>query len=379
LRRRCWLDRRKSALAGFAGLDADALWLRPLGLLRGAAAAAALAAGDALPLAGGSMGFALIEVLALRGGRLVTATVAPAALRGWAARQSTAVAERVASQLAAIAAKRPAWAGFALDRPLIMGILNITPDSFSDGGDFLDAASAVAAGRAMLGAGADIIDIGGESTRPGAAAISPDAEIARVAPVIAALAEAGAAVSIDTRHAAVMAAALAKGARIVNDISALSGDPASRDVVARAGAALVLMHMQGEPGTMQRDPVYANAPLDIAEYLASRIADCARAGIARERIVVDPGFGFGKNRAHNLELLERIGVFHALGTGILLGVSRKSTIGALSNVAEPKARLAGSLAGALHGIAQGVTILRVHDVDATRQAIAVWQGIATAT
>jgi dihydropteroate synthase len=177
----------------------------------------------------------------------------------------------------------------------------------------------------------------------------------------------------------VMAAGLTSGARIVNDITALTGDPAAAGIVARSDAALVLMHMQGEPRTMQRDPVYANAPLEIAAYLAARIADCAAAGIAPERIVVDPGFGFGKTVAHNLELLERFAVLHALGTGVLLGVSRKSTIGTVGKIAEPKDRLAGSLAGALYGLSQGANILRVHDVAETRQAIAVWQAIAAAT
>jgi dihydropteroate synthase len=367
------------ALAAFAGIAPAALWLRPLGLLRGAAAQAMVADGTALPLAGGPSAFASVEALALREGGLIAAAVTLLALRRWARSQGEAIADRVAGQLAALAARRGAWAGFALDRPLVMGVLNVTPDSFSDGGDFADPATAIAAGRAMLAAGADIVDIGGESTRPGAAPLSPEAEIARVAPVIAALAESGAVVSIDTRHAAVMAAALEKGARIVNDITALTGDPGGAAIVARSGAALVLMHMQGEPRTMQREPVYANAPLEVAAYLAQRLAACVAAGIARERVVVDPGFGFGKNRAHNLEILERIAVLHALGTGILLGVSRKSTIGALSNVAEPRERIAGSLAGALHGLSQGVHILRVHDVAATHQAIAVWQGIAGAT
>jgi dihydropteroate synthase len=367
------------ALAALAGIDAASLWLRPVGLLRGSVAEAAVGAGSALPLAGGPFAFALIEVLALRDGMLVAATSTLAALHGWAAAQRAAMAARVTGQLAALTAERPAWAGLSLDRPLVMGIVNVTPDSFSDGGDFSDAASAIAAGRAMLEAGADIIDIGGESTRPGAAPVPQEEEIARVVPVIAALAESGAVVSIDTRHPAVMAAALAKGARIVNDVSALTGDPASRAVVARAGAAVVLMHMKGEPATMQREPVYADAPIEVAEYLASRIADCAAAGIAADRIVVDPGIGFGKRKAHNLEILERVALLHALGCGLLLGVSRKSLIGALSNAAPPKERLPGSLAGALHGLSQGVQILRVHDVAATRQAIAIWQGIAQAT
>ncbi|HEX3499496.1 MAG TPA: dihydropteroate synthase [Stellaceae bacterium] len=368
-----------NSLAAFAGGAAPALWLRPLGLLRGEAAQATIASGEAVALAGGTLAFTLVEVLALSEGTLLSAVTSLAALRRWADAQEAVLAERVAGQLAALAAPRLPWAGFALDRPLIMGVLNVTPDSFSDGGDFSDPERAIAAGRAMLAAGADIIDIGGESTRPGAAPVSQESEIARVCPVIAALAETGAAVSIDTRHAAVMAAALEKGAGIVNDITALTGDPAAAATVARAGAALVLMHMQGEPRTMQREPRYANAPLEIAAYLAARIEECGAAGIAPERIVIDPGFGFGKTVAHNLELLERLALFHALGTGILLGVSRKSTIGKLSNVAEPKGRLAGSLAGALHGLSQGVNILRVHDVAETRQAVAVWQAIAAAT
>jgi dihydropteroate synthase len=367
------------ALAALAGVDAASLWLRPVGLLRGSAAGAAVEAGCALPLAGGNLAFALIEALALRDGMLVAAPSTLAALHGWAGTQGAAMTARVAGQLAALTAKRPAWAGLTLDRPLVMGIVNVTPDSFSDGGDFADPASAVAAGRAMLAAGADIIDIGGESTRPGAAPVPQEEEIGRVAPVIAALADSGAVVSIDTRHAAVMEAALAKGARIVNDVSALTGDPASRAVVARSAAAVVLMHMKGEPATMQREPVYANAPIEVADYLASRIADCAAAGIAADRIVVDPGIGFGKLKAHNLEILERIALLHTLGCGLLVGVSRKSLIGALSNAAPPNERLPGSLAGALHGLSQGVQILRVHDVAATRQAIAIWQGIAQAT
>ncbi len=366
-------------LAAFTGIAAEALWLRPLGLLRGAAAQAMIASSDAVALAGGTLGFSLVEALALRDGRLLSAATTLAALRRWAAGQDEAVAERVAAQLASLAAPRPPWAGLPLDRPLIMGVLNVTPDSFSDGGDFVDPAVAIAAGRAMLVQGADIIDIGGESTRPGAAPVSPEAESARVVPVIAALAGAGAVVSVDTRHGAVMEAALAKGARIVNDVSALTGDRASRAIVARAGAAIVLMHMKGEPGTMQNEPVYADAPLEVAAYLAERIADCTAAGIAADRIVVDPGIGFGKRKAHNLEILERLALLHALGRGILLGVSRKSLIGALTNIVAPKERLGGSLAGALYGLSQGVNILRVHDVAATRQAVAVWQGIAEAT
>ena len=190
-----------------------------------------------------------------------------------------------------------------------------------------------------------------------------------------ALAGAGFAVSIDTRHARTMAAAVAAGARIINDVSALAGEPESLAVAARSGAAVALMHMQGEPRTMQANPSYGLASLDIVEYLEGRIAACAAAGIDRSRVVVDPGIGFGKHTAHNLEIMARLGLLHALGCGVLLGISRKSLIAAVHE-AEPKARVPGSLAGALHALAQGVQILRVHDVAQTRQAIATWRAVA---
>lgn len=208
------------------------------------------------------------------------------------------------------------------------------------------------------------------STRPGAAPVTPEEEIRRIAPVVRALAASGAAVSVDTRHAPVMAMALEAGARIINDVSALTGDPASIGVLARGAGCVVLMHMQGEPATMQRAPAYSLASLDVLEFLEARIAACEAAGIARERIVADPGFGFGKARRHNLEILARIALFHALGTGVMAGLSRKSFVGEVAGAAVA-ARLPGSLAGALHAFGQGVQILRVHDVAATRQAIAL--------
>jgi dihydropteroate synthase len=259
-----------------------------------------------------------------------------------------------------------------------MGVLNVTPDSFSDGGRWFDAASAIAQGRALLEAGADIIDVGGESTRPGAEALAPGEEIRRIEPVVRALAELGAVVSVDTRHAAVMRAALAAGARIVNDVSALTHDPDSIAAVAGHAAPVVLMHMRGEPATMQRDPVYDSPLVEVLDYLEARIAACAALGIPHERIAIDPGIGFGKLVPHNLELLAGIGAFHGLGCAIVLGVSRKSTIARLSRGEPPEARLPGSLAAALSGVEQGVQILRVHDVAETRQALAVWQAVATA-
>jgi dihydropteroate synthase len=339
-----------------AEIGAGPAWLRPTAFVTGAAARAALAQGTGLALAGkDGIVFTAAEILARRGGEILTALAPVAELRGFA------------PQLAALTAPRPAWAGFALDRPLIMGVLNVTSDSFSDGGAFLAPDAAVAQGRAMLAAGADFVDVGGESTRPGAAPVSPEAEMRRVLPAIEALARAGAVVSVDTRHAATMRAALAAGARVVNDVSALE-EAGAFEAVAAAGAAAVLMHMQGEPATMQQAPRYTLPSLDVAEYLARRIAACEAAGIPRARLVVDPGIGFGKGPDDNLEILARIALLHGLGTGVLVGVSRKSLVGRLAGAAVGE-RLPGSLAGALHAAAQGVQILRVHDVAETRQAL----------
>jgi dihydropteroate synthase len=257
-----------------------------------------------------------------------------------------------------------------------MGVLNVTPDSFSDGGQWFDAARAVAHGQALLAAGADIIDVGGESTRPGAGELYPGEEILRVEPVVRDLVESGAVVSIDTRHKAVMEAALDAGARIVNDVSALTHDAESAALIARRGASVVLMHMRGEPRTMQCDPVYDSPLIEVLEFLKLRIETCVAAGISIENLAIDPGIGFGKRVSQNLELLSGIASFHTLGCGIAVGVSRKSTIARLSKGEPPKARLPGSLAAALSAVQQGVQILRVHDVAETRQALAVWQAIA---
>jgi dihydropteroate synthase len=257
-----------------------------------------------------------------------------------------------------------------------MGVLNVTPDSFSDGGQWFDTERAIAHGRALLTAGADIIDVGGESTRPGADELRPGEEIRRVEPVVGALVESGAIVSIDTRHKAVMEAALDTGARIVNDVSALTHDAESAALIARRGASVVLMHMRGEPLTMQCDPVYDSPLIEVLEFLRVRIEGCIAAGIPSEHIAIDPGIGFGKLASHNLELLSGIASFHSLGCGLVLGVSRKSTIARLSRGEPPKARLPGSLAAALAAVQQGVQILRVHDVAETRQALAVWRAIA---
>ena len=267
------------------------------------------------------------------------------------------------------------FAGLDLDRPIIMGIVNVTPDSFSDGGEAFRVNDAVGRGRAMRAVGADILDIGGESTRPGAEPVPVAEEIRRVVPVIEALADGGALVSIDSRRAAVMTAALTAGARIVNDVTALSGDPTSLGVVADSGASVVLMHMQGVPQTMQKNPTYDVPSQDIRRYLAGRIAVCEAAGIAREKIAIDPGVGFGKNLDHNLELLAHLDVLHDLGCPIVLGASRKRFIGRLSGADDPQDRVAGSIATALAARALGVQIFRVHDVGETKQAFDVWEAI----
>lgn len=369
-------------VAGFDALPEAApehLWLRPLGLLGDAAAGAAVRDGAALPLVGGTLAFTMVEVLARQASNGIVAAVGTLRdLDRWAGQRGGAMRSRVDEQLDRLSARRPPWAGFPLDRPLIMGIVNVTPDSFSDGGDFADADTAIAHGRELLSAGAHILDVGGESTRPRSTPVAPDEEIRRIEPVVRALAGAGAVVSIDTRHAVVMQAALAAGARIINDVSALTGDSGSMAVAARSRAPVILMHMQGDPRTMQENPTYELASLDVAEYLADRIADAAAHGIPRERIVVDPGIGFGKRPPHNLEIMARLTLLHTLGCGVLIGVSRKSLIGHIGGGVPPKARLPGSLAGALHALGGGAQILRVHDVAETRQAVATWTALITA-
>ena len=270
---------------------------------------------------------------------------------------------------------RPILPGLPTDRPLVMGILNVTPDSFSDGGRIDGIAGAVAAARAMVAAGADILDIGGESTRPGAQDVPTDDEIARTAPVIAAIRAEGIAtpLSIDTRKARVAEAALSAGADMVNDVSALTHDPALARVVAEARVPLCLMHAQGTPQTMQQNPTYGDVLAEVTEWLARRIDHATAQGIDASHLITDPGIGFGKTLAHNLTLLRGLGALHALGAPVLLGASRKKFIGTLSGVEQAADRLAGSLAVALHAAAQGAHVLRVHDVAQTVQALALWR------
>ena len=267
--------------------------------------------------------------------------------------------------------------GLDLSRPRIMGILNVTPDSFSDGGTLDNVEAAVARGRAMAADGADILDIGGESTRPGAVDVAVEDEIARVVPVIEGLRAAGVTtpVSIDTRKAAVADAALAAGADMVNDVTALRYDPDMGAVVAQAGCDVCLMHSKGDPATMQNAPAYENVTEEVLDHLRAAVDRARAAGIADDRIVVDPGIGFGKTQDHNLTLLRDLARFGELGFPVLLGASRKRFIGAITGIEVARDRLAGSLAVALHGVALGAHILRVHDVAETWQALAMWQAI----
>jgi dihydropteroate synthase len=260
-------------------------------------------------------------------------------------------------------------------RPSVMGVVNVTPDSFSDGGVNFRPEDAIASGRRMLEEGAAIVDVGGESTRPGAEAVSVEDELHRVLPVLEGLA--GAPVSIDTSKAEVARAALALGAELVNDVTALRGDPELAGIVADAGAYLCLMHMQGEPRTMQADPRYDDVVAEVASFLEERLAFAVGAGIAEERICLDPGIGFGKTVEHNLELVRRLDVLVALGRPVLIGLSRKRSLGRLAG--DPEATtgsLAASLAAAVAAYEHGATILRVHDVRETTEALTVAEAMA---
>ncbi|HEV7392356.1 MAG TPA: dihydropteroate synthase [Burkholderiales bacterium] len=262
----------------------------------------------------------------------------------------------------------------ALERPLIMGVVNVTPDSFSDGGRYASQQDAVRHARALIAAGADILDIGGESTRPGAAAVSIDEERRRVLGVIEELAGCGVPISVDTRKPQLMGEAIAAGASFINDISALE-EPGALEVIAQSTVAVCLMHKQGEPQNMQQSPHYDDVVQEVRNYLAARVDAAEGAGIARERIVIDPGFGFGKTYDHNLALVRALPLLATLGVPVLAGLSRKAMLGRIIGRAAGE-RVHASVAAALFAAARGARILRVHDVLATRDALAVWCALA---
>jgi dihydropteroate synthase len=270
------------------------------------------------------------------------------------------------------------WAGLSLERPLVMGVLNVTPDSFSDGGRFIDSAGtilagSIAAGLAMAADGADIIDVGGESTRPGGAPVPPAVEQDRVVPVIQALAAEGLCVSVDTRNASTMVAALEAGARIVNDVSGLAHDPLSSAVIAEHSCPIVLMHMRGTPATMNAQAIYGDVVSEVRAELLGRIGAAMQAGVKWEQIAIDPGIGFAKLAVHSQAMLRGLPDLVSLGYPVLVGVSRKSFIDAISREPDAGRRLGGSIAAALFAVLHGASILRVHDVRETVQAFRVWQ------
>jgi len=267
------------------------------------------------------------------------------------------------------------WAGLDAG-PVVMGVLNITPDSFSDGGDTLATAVAIAAGRRMIADGAGILDIGGESTRPGAPPVSPKDEQSRILPVIAGLVGRGAPLSVDTRNADTMAAALDAGVTIVNDVSALSYDPEAAPLIADRGCPAVLMHMRGSPATMQTYATYGDIAAEVLAELAERVTAAQAAGIDRSQIAVDPGIGFAKTAEQNIILLQRLPILLGLGCRVVVGVSRKNFIGVLGGAANPKDRMPGSIAAGLFALSRGASILRAHDVAATVQAVRIWQALA---
>lgn len=271
----------------------------------------------------------------------------------------------------------PNFAGVALDRPRLLGIVNVTPDSFSDGGRFFDAAAAIAHGAQLIADGADMLDIGGESTRPGSQGTPAAEQLRRVLPVIEGLKGHGRPLSIDTRDAAVMREAVAAGATVVNDVTGLTYDPAALAAVATTGAAVILCHSLSAPATMQRDPRYGDVVTEVRDALAALVARAEAAGIGRARIAIDPGIGFGKTVAHNLALLRHLDALTALGLPVLVGASRKAFIGRITGVEAADRRVAGSVAAALWAASRGARLLRVHDVAETRQALDLWRAIET--
>jgi dihydropteroate synthase len=329
--------------------------------------------GKVARLAGGLNWFSAVELIRVDGHKRVSTELVP--VEGIDARLEDDAKEQ---WKALTSARGPLQLGertIRLDQPQVMGIVNATPDSFSDGGQFADAAAAAEAGAAMAAQGAAIIDVGGESTRPGAKLVWEGDEIERVIPVVSQLVRGGAAVSVDTRKADVMTAAINAGAQMINDVSALTYDGRSASVIAASSVPIVLMHHKGAPETMQDDPRYDDVLVEIYLWLEERIAAAEEAGIDRNRILIDPGFGFGKNVAHNLELMNGLALFHSLGCPLVVGASRKRTIGALSNEAPVEQRLGGSIAFALKAAEQGAQLLRVHDVFETVQAVRVWRGM----
>lgn len=337
-------------------------YFRPLGLVHGPDALRAVDVGQGAWLAGSSItAFTLVEVIRRDGGKVSRSLHPYAAL---------------SAEVAACASPRAAFAKIDISTPRLMGVVNVTPDSFSDGGLHASEDQGIAHGLKLAREGAAILDVGGESTRPGSETVPVAEELKRVSGVVQQLADAGHVVSIDTRKAEVMHAAMAGGAAIINDVSALGFDAEAMAAVVKLNAPVVLMHAQGDPRTMQLDPQYDDVALDVYDYLEGRVQACLAAGVARQNICIDPGIGFGKTLRHNLELMQQITLFHGLGVAVLIGVSRKRMIGVMSGEALAINRVSGSVGGALYAALNAVHIIRVHDVKETAAALAVGLGMA---
>jgi dihydropteroate synthase len=353
------------------------IYLRPIGISPRRGLAIVEEVSGMMPLAGSAhLEFAAFEVIERRGKetRRRVASIGEIYEKDWG-REALHIYEADAG----FWLPRPRVAGLPLDRPLVMGVLNVTPDSFSDGGLHATTDAATAHGVRLAEAGADIIDVGGESTRPGSDPVPLRAELDRVLPVIAALKErTRARISVDTRKAEVMRRAAEAGADLINDVSALTFDKENLAAAASVGLPVVLMHALGDPKTMQDDPRYDDVLLDVFDYLKGRISACEAGGIPKSRLIADPGIGFGKTVTHNLELLHGLSLFHGLGVPLLVGASRKRFIGSLTGVAKADEREPGSIAAALAAVAQGAHIVRVHDCAATVAALKVWRAIGAA-
>ncbi|XSG83448.1 MAG: dihydropteroate synthase [Methyloligella sp. ZOD6] len=348
------------------------LYLRPLGFVYGPAAKTAMAEGFALPVAGGPVAFTMAEIVEGVPGKAKRRMATAGDL-------SLTKDTDLYALIGRVTAPRPPIAGISSDRlasgrPLLMGIVNVTPDSFSDGGLYDQKEPAVNHAAELIQAGAEIVDIGGESTRPGAETVPGEDELSRVIPVIEELRGVKAVLSVDTRKAEVARVSAERGAKIFNDVSALTYDDESLAVARDAELSVVLMHAKGDPKTMQDKPAYADVVLEVYDYLAARIAAVREAGIPEEAIIADPGIGFGKNIDHNLDLLAHLSIFHGLGVPLLVGASRKRFIEGVMGEKNPRNREPGSQAIAISSAAQGAQILRVHDVAGTRQALDVWHG-----
>ncbi len=351
---------------------ADRVYVIPQGLLHGEAARLAVRQGLALPLAGRRLAFTC-GWLVHHCGR--TQERSRRLLHVDELRRKAEDHPALARWLQQLGRQRPPFAGLPLDVPRVMGIINVTPDSFSDGGLHGDARAAIEHGLRLAEAGADVLDVGGESTRPGAAEVSEEEEMERVLPVVEALAAQGCVVSVDTRKSAVMRAAVKAGARIVNDVSALSFDPQARATVAELEVPVILMHMRGTPDTMMQHAAYDDVALEVFDELEAAVLAAETAGISRQDMMIDPGIGFAKNTADNLALLRHLALLHGLGMGVLYAASRKRFIGEITGVAKAGERLAGSLAVAELAWLAGAQMVRVHDVAQTVQVKRMLQAV----